>query len=212
MQVPDAAPVCIRALPRGSTPTGDIDINLVLTRFAGRGLDSAQRGQICNTCDMQQPPDDDALVRALQVMTRDLVAVALASVDAVHGLGLLHTRVLFAIENQENVSGVELAGQLGISPSTVTRHIDRLVRSGHVLREQNPANRSMVMLRLTQRGRETVAEVLAWRARVFERISCDMTPAARAEVATALDAVHAALLDLEGAQGDAGDRVSIPAH
>ncbi len=150
---------------------------------------------------MQESIDDD-VVLALQVITRDLVAVALASLSAVQDLGLLHIRVLFAIEDQENVSGVELANRLGISPSTVTRHVDRLVRSGHVLREQNPANRSMVMLQLTELGRETIAAVLAWRARVFERITCDMTPRARAELAGGLDAVHAAL-NRESADGDA---------
>lgn len=133
------------------------------------------------------------LVAALQMTTRDLVSVALASLTAVDDLGLIHTRMLFAVDDRPGISGIELASTLGTSASTVTRQADRLVQSGHLLREPNPTNRSMVMLQLTERGRQAVDDVLSWRARIFERVARRLDPAEQAALTAALHHVHAAL-------------------
>lgn len=132
---------------------------------------------------------------ALQLITRDLVTLALESVHVSGALGLARTRLLFAVHDRPNSSCVELAGTLGTSASSVTRQADRLVRSGHLLREQNPANRSMVMLRLTDQGRRVVEEVLGWRADVFHRVCRDADLPAGVEFTASLRALHVALAD-----------------
>ncbi len=143
---------------------------------------------------MQSGPET-ALVDALQLITRDLVTLALESVNAGGALGLTPMRLLFAVNDRPGGSCIELAGVLGTSASSITRQADRLVRSGHLLREPNPANRSMVMLRLTAQGRQAVDDVLAWRASVFERVGRAADLSDHEGLARSLSALHAALAD-----------------
>lgn len=142
---------------------------------------------------MQESSNED-LVDALQDATRGLTALALQSLAAADGVGLQQMRLLFAVGDDSDRSCAELAAALGISASSVTRQADRLVHSGHLLRRQNPANRSVVMLELTKRGRCVLQEVLAWRRGVFLRATAELDADARAEVTSALRLVHAALL------------------
>ncbi|TDK54159.1 MarR family transcriptional regulator [Bacillus salipaludis] len=51
----------------------------------------------------------------------------------------------------------DLAGILGVDPSTLTRTLDPLVKSGLVERQHNLDNRREVLIKLTGKGLETVA-------------------------------------------------------
>lgn len=142
---------------------------------------------------MVTPVDADGLVEALQDTTRDLMAVALRSLDAADSVGLRHMRLLLTINDQGETSCTALAGALGISGSTVTRLADHLERSGHLTRRPHPDNRSVIILKLTDRGGSAVGDVLRWRAQVFERISAPLEPEVRARTAEGLRALHALL-------------------
>jgi DNA-binding MarR family transcriptional regulator len=61
----------------------------------------------------------------------------------------------------------ELSEQLSLSPSGVTRLVDRLVRRGWVEREQPPGNRRTVCAKLTEEGRRMLqgtTMVVYWQA------------------------------------------------
>jgi DNA-binding MarR family transcriptional regulator len=73
-----------------------------------------------------------------------------------NGIGLTEgevlTRLIFAPDGRLRMS--DLADQLCMAQSGITRVVDRLVRQGFVVRETRPSNRRTVDARLTQAGRE----------------------------------------------------------
>ena len=131
-------------------------------------------------------------VEALQQVTRDLLGLAVHSVDEVGEVSLPQMRLLFALRDEGQSSCTDLAHVLGVSGSSVTRLADRLVASGHVSRSTDPQSRSRVLLALTEHGTEVIAAVLAWRSR-------ELTRALRSLDGEALDALTDSLTVLHDA-------------
>lgn len=53
----------------------------------------------------------------------------------------------------------DLAGRLGVEPSTLTRTLDPLVNNGYVERQLNPDNRREVLIRLSDSGRSVLNNI-----------------------------------------------------
>ena len=62
------------------------------------------------------------------------------------------TRVLDHLDDVEPTSLMALARHMGVSPSTMSLTVDRLVRRGYVTRSRDSADRRVVNLRLTSSG------------------------------------------------------------
>lgn len=129
-------------------------------------------------------------VEALQQLTRDLLGLAVRSVDEVGEVSLPQMRLLFALRDEGQASCTHLAHVLGVSGSSVTRLADRLVASGHVRRSGDPQSRSRVLLSLTQHGDEVIDAVLAWRSRELTRALHSLEPAELASLTRGLDVLH----------------------
>ncbi|MFQ5471449.1 MAG: MarR family winged helix-turn-helix transcriptional regulator [Dehalococcoidia bacterium] len=78
---------------------------------------------------------------------------------AVLGLTMTQLRVLFSLRAEAGLSAGALAEMLGVAPSTLTRIMDRLVRSQMVKREPDESDRRLVRHLLTSSGLGTVEEV-----------------------------------------------------
>lgn len=78
---------------------------------------------------------------------------------AVLGLTMTQLRVLFSLRAEAGLSAGALAEMLGVAPSTLTRIMDRLVRSQMVKREPDESDRRLVRHLLTSSGLRTVEEV-----------------------------------------------------
>jgi DNA-binding MarR family transcriptional regulator len=78
--------------------------------------------------------------------------------EAWMGLNLTIAQVksLFFIANQGQVNFRKLAAALNVTPSNVTGIIDRLVEQDLVSRTENPQDRRMLILRLTDKGNTLV--------------------------------------------------------
>jgi DNA-binding MarR family transcriptional regulator len=91
------------------------------------------------------------------------------------GLTMTQLRVLFILRAEPDLSAGNLAEQLMVTPSTLTRIMDRLVRNNLIDRVPDSADRRLVRHRLTSRGGKVVEEMeRAGRARmndVFDRLS-----------------------------------------
>ncbi len=74
--------------------------------------------------------------------------------DVWMGLSLTIAQVksLFYIYNEGTVNFRQLAAAMKVTPSNVTGIIDRLVEQSLVSRTENPEDRRMLMLRLTEKG------------------------------------------------------------
>ena len=66
---------------------------------------------------------------------------------------------LFFIANQGETNFSRLATALGVTPSNVTGIIDRLVEQELVIRQENPQDRRMLMLRATDKGEALVSDL-----------------------------------------------------
>ncbi|KHL03526.1 MarR family winged helix-turn-helix transcriptional regulator [Sinomonas humi] len=132
----------------------------------------------------------DAQVDALQRATRDLLAVAMRSVDEVTELSLPQMRMLFALHDHGTVPSGALAHILEVSGSSVTRLADRLSTGGYVQRTQSPENRSLVLLSLTEAGDAAVEAVLRRRDEEFREALDHLEPGQREQLAAGLGALH----------------------
>lgn len=149
-----------------------------------------------HTCTVQQLIEHEELIGVLQRLTRDLVGVAVESLDAVSDIGLAHMRLLFAVHDEPWQPCTYHATSLGISASSVTRQADRLCGSGHLTRRLHPDSRRMVVLELTERGQQAIDSVLAHRAATFTEALRRMRPDARAATLAGLVALHDAFAHL----------------
>ena len=83
-----------------------------------------------------------------------------AELERAHGLPLAHYEVLFHLEGapEARLTMSELAQSVLLSQSGVTRLVDRLVRSGLVVREGCLEDRRVTYARLTDEGRQALCE------------------------------------------------------
>jgi DNA-binding MarR family transcriptional regulator len=137
-----------------------------------------------------EPTDEE--IQAFQRATRDLIGVALRSVEEVgEGVSLPQMRVLLALRDLGRCPSSKAAAALGLGASSITRLADRLAASGYVVRGGDPHHRSVVTLELSPRGRALVERVLAWRREELGRILSRIDPGPRAQAARALARFHA---------------------
>ncbi|WP_406446970.1 MarR family transcriptional regulator [Streptomyces sp. NBC_01613] len=147
------------------------------------------------THDSDIGPSDDEIL-AFQTATRDLISVALHSLDAAdEGVSLPKMRLLLTLRDLGRCPSSRVAQALGLRASSVTRLADRLAASGHVLRGSDPQHRSVVTLELRDRGKTLVTRVLAWRHEELARILSRIEPGVRAQAARALMDFHSVVGD-----------------
>jgi DNA-binding MarR family transcriptional regulator len=141
------------------------------------------RGRTVAATDVQD------LVTAVLTASRVLVGVAVRSLaefeDAVT-VPQFRTLVVLDAHGQLNLN--TLAGELGVTPSTALRMIDRLLASGLVTRRDNPANRREVLLELTDDGKVLVERVTAKRRAVITELVTGMPASQRTQLVAALRA------------------------
>ncbi|GJF15675.1 transcriptional regulator [Mycolicibacterium cyprinidarum] len=126
---------------------------------------------------------------AFEVATRDLVGVALRSVEQA-GVSLRQFRLLLVLQQSGPLTSTACANALGVAGSSVTRLADRLNTTGHLTRGSDPRNRSVVTLELTAQGRKLVRQVTARRRRELSHVLNRIDPAERANCAAVLRSLH----------------------
>jgi DNA-binding MarR family transcriptional regulator len=109
-----------------------------------------------------------------------------------YGLTLGDYQVLVYLSEAEaqSMRMCDLADILQLSPSGLTRRLDRLVAGGFVLRQSSPADRRVMMGSLTPTGRELLERtaphhVESVRRRVFDHLDADQV-AAMASIFTSI--------------------------
>ena len=137
---------------------------------------------------------------AFQVFGRLVTRVDPGRLEAWVGLGLTMTqlRVLFLLRNEDGLSAGALADRLNVTPSTLTRIMDRLVRNALVRRDIDDEDRRMVRHSLTAAGQQTVDELEQAGRKRMDSVFSRLTPhqlerlvAALSDLSAAADAVEA---------------------
>lgn len=104
----------------------------------------------------------------------------------------------------------ELAAALGITPGWASRLADELVSSGHVVREQDRADRRIVRLRIAPEMRERCAQVYGERAAALGRALAGATPAEIDTFARLMGRIAAEFEALAARQPVAAPPVDVP--
>jgi MarR family transcriptional regulator, organic hydroperoxide resistance regulator len=91
------------------------------------------------------------------------------------GLTIAHVKSLFYIFNEGSINFRQLAAAMKVTPSNVTGIIDRLVDQGLVSRTENPEDRRMLMLRLTEKGENLINNLRERRISQMSAILSRMT-------------------------------------
>ncbi len=82
---------------------------------------------------------------------------------------------LFYIGRERDVNFRKLAAALGFSPSNLTGVVDRLVEQGLVTRNDNPEDRRVIDLRITEKGGALITDLREHRTKLLSDILEHMT-------------------------------------
>jgi DNA-binding MarR family transcriptional regulator len=93
---------------------------------------------------------------------------------------------LMRIGAEHGVSQHRLAGQLGLTPGTVSVRIDRLVRTGLAERRQDPASKRSVLIVPTQAGRDLFERLVPSHLATEERLLAALSGDEQAQLARLL--------------------------
>jgi len=146
----------------------------------------------------------DELVDTVLVASRALAAVAARSLAAAGDeVTLPQQRALVVLAARGPQGTAELAAELAVNPSTVTRMCDRLVRKGLVRRHRPACDRRLVRITLTMKGRDLVAEVTRRRRAELARLLGTLPSDQHEPVIAAFGAFAAAAGELSAARSRA---------
>jgi len=131
--------------------------------------------------DRPETVDPDAeLIDAFVVASRALVGIVARSLaGAGQDVTLPQYRALVILSTQGPQRIIDLAGHLGVTASTASRMIDRLVRKRLVRRRQAKDDRRSLRIDLTESGRDVVDETTRRRRIEIERILKEMPAGSR---------------------------------
>ncbi|MGW5382570.1 MarR family winged helix-turn-helix transcriptional regulator [Nocardia sp. NPDC003963] len=122
----------------------------------------------------EQPVDDattEALADAVLAIGRSLRVLALTSADA--SLPLSLAGVLAALATRGECRQSELAADLHLTPSSMSRQISELVASGYVLRTTDPADKRALLIRVSSRGTEILRRTTERRSERLRAMCAD---------------------------------------
>ena len=108
---------------------------------------------------MPQSETDEELVEAARAIMR----ISLYAADQIGGVSVVQLRALTVLDREGTANLAQLAEGMGVTVSTTSRLVDRLVAAGLVDRRAAEHTRREVALRLTRRGRSTLARYDALR-------------------------------------------------
>jgi DNA-binding MarR family transcriptional regulator len=142
---------------------------------------------------------DEGAVDGVLAASRALVAIATRSLGAAaEETTIAHYRALVVLASRGPQRISDLAGALGVAPSTAGRMCDRLVRKRLVRRNRVRADRRSVQVSITPAGRRVVDEATA-RRRALIAETLARLPSAMQQV------VAGALLSFAAAAGEVPD-------
>ena len=106
------------------------------------------------------------------------------------GLSFAQCKVLFLLGSPAmsgGLSGKELAENIGLSVAAISRAVDGLVEGGQVTRIEDPTDRRVRLIAITEEGQHAVDKIVAARMDGLRAFSADLSAAERRALDRALD-------------------------
>jgi DNA-binding MarR family transcriptional regulator len=140
--------------------------------------------------------------RAFHLLARTISHLDPGRLEAWVELGLTMTqvRVLFLLRREAGASAGSLAEALNVTPSTLTRIVDRLVSNGLVRREADEEDRRLVRHRLSDKGARAVEELERGGRARLNRVMDKLSAAQLERLVSGLEDFTAALEEKEAGE------------
>ena len=113
------------------------------------------------------------------------------------GLSMTQTSTLFHLHHGSKCGVSDIGGLLGVTNAGASQMVDRLVQNGLVERSEDPFDRRVKQLKLTERGRLIVQESIEVRRRWLEELTDALTKDEQASIITALTMLTKAARNLD---------------
>ena len=134
-------------------------------------------------------PEDDVLVRA----ARTFVGMSVRAADRLGPVSLVQLRALTVIDEADGANLMQLSDGMGVTVSTASRLVDRLVGAGLIDRRPSEATRREIAINLTAEGQSLLGHYDDLRLQALHR-RLEQLPRRRRT------AVIGALVDLVGTE------------
>lgn len=120
-------------------------------------------------------------------------------------LTIAQLKSMFFIINQRSTTSGKLATALGVTPANTTGIIDRLVKQGLVSRTEDTQDRRMLLLKVTGKGEELVANLRKRRRDYMSKVLAGLSGDELATLAQGLTSLLKAVRAHEGEIKDEHD-------
>ncbi|MFD4505382.1 MarR family transcriptional regulator [Streptomyces sp. NPDC058457] len=148
----------------------------------------------------------DELLRLVTAAVRNTQRDEIQMIDAFK-LTLTQYKIMTIVDStQRSLSPSELSDRLGLSPAATSRAVDGLVRAGLVGRVEDPEDRRVKRLSLTEKGAEAVRPLWSARRTGLAGMVAGLTERQRADLVDALHPLLAVTPALTDASAGAADR------
>lgn len=141
----------------------------------------------------QKPPKDTGRIVALWMETGRLIHERMFEENGTKRVNPLQIFAMYLIEHRQGITMKELAGHLGVTSSSATALVNRLVRMKWVVRRNDPKNRRLVRLKAAPKGRKMLSAVMQKQAKTMRDILSLLEAADRRDFASILIKLHRAL-------------------
>jgi len=108
-------------------------------------------------------------------------------IQAELGLSPAEFNGLMVLDETQEVSGCEFAGQMMLSASRGSRVLNRLVSDGYVRTRVSPEDRRTILVALTPAGRQVKQQIIGHMDACEQRIYAGLDPQSAEQVESALE-------------------------
>lgn len=132
----------------------------------------------------------------LQIFTRHFGLLNASCCDECCGeqVSMAQSHILFEVHRLDNPSMQQVAEELGMDVTTFSRQVKSLEEKGLVCRRVSPDDRRVILLGLSNAGRQVLEKIDGYMAAHLERIFNKMSPFERETVVRSLGLLNEALM------------------
>lgn len=105
------------------------------------------------------------------------------------GLSMSQIGALFRIFHKGNTAVSHIGEELGVTSAAASQMLERLVQQGLILRSEDPSDRRMKQLVLTDKGRQVLHECLQARQVWMEELVALLSPEEQDQIVAALNLI-----------------------
>lgn len=104
-----------------------------------------------------------------------------------NGLSMSQIGALFRVFHSGNCAVSDIGGEVGVTIAAASQMLDRLVQQGLILRSEDPTDRRMKQIVLTEEGRQALQEIISARQSWFLPLADALSDYEREQIVSALN-------------------------